>query len=73
MFRKQRYLVVIEPDTVRGNDIRTEKPDPVEVLDRAHASLLDAVLDLLFGLRNVDMDQQIRVSCKLCDPQKTLL
>ena len=65
--------VAVEPDAVGEHGALAQQPEPVEVGGGAHAVGGDAVLDLLLGLGEVDLDRQPALGAELGDPAQRVL
>src|ERR1700756_3286566 len=59
LFGQELAIGFIDPDAVRGDDVRTEQADAVHVLDGSSMVLGEAVVEFLFDFG--DMDQNRRV------------
>ncbi len=71
----QRFDVRIrQMDAVRGENRRhVQQPEVVEPLDGGPAELAEAVLDLLSGLGDVNVDADLRLASGLDDPAKEMV
>ena len=69
----QLELGAVEPDAVGEHRALAEQPEPVEVVGGAHAVGGEAVLDLLLGLGEVDVDRQTALGGEFGGPAQQLL
>ena len=65
--------VGVEPDAVGEHGALAQHPQPVEVGGGAQAVGGDALLDLLLGLGEVDLDRQPALGAELGDPAQRVL
>ncbi len=63
-------LLGIQPDGVGGQDVGAEKTQLPQITHRGLTVLLQAILHLPFGLRQVNMEQQITLPGKLRQPDQ---
>ena len=64
----QIELIVVKPDAVGEDRVRPQQPGPVEVERRPHPMLGDAVLHLLLGLGEVNLNGRIALGRSLGHP-----